>query len=209
MRCWLIRRAGVSASRGAQGWSVRRLQDAVVRARTVRLVCTDHAGARSERVVALWGLVDKDDKDYVWYLIAGTERGRRTFRNDRVVEATATEDAAERPADFELGEAWREVVEHVEQRRSFVRATVVAQERHVPVLRTRFGRQCTVGNRVDRARVRVQVAAPTPLSIAQQLAGWGALVEVEASETVRAELARLGAELVQRYHRSETAPDVT
>jgi hypothetical protein len=35
--------------------------------------------------------------------------------------------------------------------------------------------------------------------IAQHLAGWGALVEVEDSDEVRHELARLGAELVQRY----------
>jgi hypothetical protein len=37
------------------------------------------------------------------------------------------------------------------------------------------------------------------LDIARQLAGWGALVEVEEPESVRAELARVGAELVGRY----------
>jgi len=35
--------------------------------------------------------------------------------------------------------------------------------------------------------------------IAQHLAGWGALVEVTDPAAVRAELARLGAELVARY----------
>jgi hypothetical protein len=35
--------------------------------------------------------------------------------------------------------------------------------------------------------------------IAQHLAGWGALVEVVESDAVRAELARFGAELVERY----------
>jgi hypothetical protein len=35
--------------------------------------------------------------------------------------------------------------------------------------------------------------------IAQHLAGRGALIEVEDSEEVRGELARLGPELVQRY----------
>ena len=33
-----------------------------------------------------WGLVDKDG---VWYLVAGTEAGQRTFRVDRVVAAEA------------------------------------------------------------------------------------------------------------------------
>ena len=35
--------------------------------------------------------------------------------------------------------------------------------------------------------------------IAQHLAGWGALLEVEDSEEVCGELARLGDELVHRY----------
>ena len=51
-------------------------------------------------------------------------------------------------------------------------------------------------------RARVRVAAPTALMIAQHLAGWGALVEVEESDEVRGELARLGTELVQSYGRN-------
>jgi len=41
--------------------------------------------------------------------------------------------------------------------------------------------------------------APMALSIAERLAGWGAAVEVLEPDSVKAELARLGAELVQRY----------
>jgi hypothetical protein len=37
------------------------------------------------------------------------------------------------------------------------------------------------------------------VSIAQELAGWGALVEVLEPDSVKAELARLGSELVERY----------
>ena len=55
-------------------------------------------------------------------------------------------------------------------------------------------------------RVRVRLAAPVPLMIAQVLAGWGAMVEVEDSPAVCAELARLGAELVARYAGTGSAP---
>ena len=48
-------------------------------------------------------------------------------------------------------------------------------------------------------RVRVSVAADTPLSVARHLAGWGALADVEGPTSVRAELARLGAELGRVY----------
>jgi hypothetical protein len=45
----------------------------------------------------------------------------------------------------------------------------------------------------------VRLSAPTPLMIAQRLAGWGAQVKVEDSPALAAELARIGGELVARY----------
>ncbi|MFC5289006.1 helix-turn-helix transcriptional regulator [Actinokineospora guangxiensis] len=172
---------------------VGRLQDAVVRRERIRIGYTDRTRQRGERVVDPWGLVDKDD---VWYLIAGTSKGRRTFRVDRISGVVATGEAAERPADFAVGEAWREVVGDVERRRSRTWATVGIAPRFVPILRDHFGRHCHVDD-PDAARVRV--GAPTPLDIARQLAGWGDAVEVLEPEPVRAELARIGAELSARY----------
>ncbi len=172
------------------------LQTAVVRRRKVRLVYASRSGERSERVVDPLGLVDKDD---VWYLISGTDRGRRTFRVDRVVEAVETDQPADRPADFDLSTAWDSVVGEVEQRRAGVTATLTIEERFLGVLREQFGRQCEVRGAADGGRVRVTVSAPTPLNIAQQLAGWGAQVRVEDCPPVQQHLARLGAELVERY----------
>ncbi len=139
------------------------------------------------------------EKDDVWYLLAGTERGQRTFRVDRVVSAEMTKEVAERPAEFELAQAWERVVDEVELRRSGLSATVLIDSRLVPVLQKQFGRQSEVGATLPDGRVRVRLEAPTALMIAQPLAGWGAAVEVEDSADVRAELARLGAELVGRY----------
>jgi hypothetical protein len=68
-------------------------------------------------------------------------------------------------------------------------------------MRDRFGRHCELVGELPGGRVRVRVAAPAPIMIAQELAGWGALVEVEGPASVQAELARLGAELVGRYAR--------
>jgi WYL domain len=83
------------------------LQAAVVRRRRVRLTYTSGARRQSERVIDPWGLVDKDD---VWYLVAGTERGRRTFRVDRIEQAAVTDERFERLDDFILQAAWDEVV---------------------------------------------------------------------------------------------------
>lgn len=172
------------------------LQGAVVGRRRVRFGYASRGKERAERLVEPWGLVDKDD---VWYLVAGTPKGQRTFRVDRIADAVVTDEVFEPPADFELSTAWERVVSEVEEFRSGVSATVLVAARYVRVLRGQYGRHCEVLGTVDDGRVRVRVSAPTPLMVAQPLAGWGALAEVEDSPEVRAELARLGAELVARY----------
>jgi predicted DNA-binding transcriptional regulator YafY len=181
------------------------LQTAVVRRRKVRLTYANSAQERSERLVDPWGLVDKDE---IWYLIAGTEKGQRTFRIDRVIEAEVTEEPAERPDGFALDAAWRQVVGEVEERRSRTWATVLVETRFVRVLRDQFGRHCQVDEHDDQ-RSRVRVGAPTALDIARHLAGWGALIEVLEPLSVQAELARIGAELTRRYGaaRNDTAAE--
>ncbi len=174
---------------------VRTLHSAVVARRRVEI---DYLAANkppSRRTVDPWGLIDKDE---TWYLIAGTDKGRRTFRVDRIVSVAVTGVVADRPAGFDLAQAWDEVVELVEQRRSLVSATVRVEHRYVRVLGDQFGRHPTVVT-TDSQMTLLQVAAPTALMIAQHLAGWGSSVEVIESDAVKAELARLGAELVTAY----------
>lgn len=171
------------------------LQRAVVRRRRIALDY-DRRGQRTRRLVDPWGLVDKDG---IWYLVAGTERGQRTFRVDRIAALEVTDEIAHRPPDFDLSTAWSEVVEEVERHRSTLAATVLIPAALAPVLSDQQGRHCVLEGPVDDGRVRARITAPTPLMIAQQLAGWGATVEVLEPESVRAELARLGAELVERH----------
>jgi predicted DNA-binding transcriptional regulator YafY len=175
---------------------VRELQTAVVRRRKVRMSYVGRSAPASQRLIEPWGLVDKDD---VWYLIAGTPKGQRTFRVDRIAEAVVTDEPADRPDDFQLAQAWREIVDHMEQRRSLVWATVLIEGRFVHVLQSHYGRHCEVLDTLDDSRVRVRVASHMARSIAEQLAGWGNAVEVLEPEAVRNELARIGAELVRGY----------
>ncbi|WP_433756501.1 helix-turn-helix transcriptional regulator [Nocardia sp. CA-135398] len=176
---------------------VELLQRAVVERRKVQLMY-ERAGERTQRVVDPWGLVDKDA---IWYLIAGTDRGRRTFRVDRIVDTAITDEMAHRPADFDLSTAWAEVVGEVEKHRAATSATALIASQLLPILRKQQGRHCAVDGPVADGRVQVRITAPTPRMIAQQLAGWGAEIEVLAPRSVQAELAVLGAELVDRYAR--------
>lgn len=172
------------------------LQAAVVRRRKVRLVYTGRSRERTERLVDPWGLIDKDE---TWYMIAGTERGQRTFRVDRIAEAEMTDEESQRPDDFSLPDAWSEVVGEMEERRSRTWATVTIQARFVPILKDQFGRHCHTDGEPDHGVARVRLAAPTPLDVARHLAGWGTMVDVVEPPSVRAELARIGAELAGRY----------
>lgn len=175
---------------------VDELQDAVVAGRKVSLDYENRLHQRSRRVVDPWGLIDKDGS---WYLLAGTESGQRTFRLDRILDVAITDLVAERPSGLKLAREWGHVVEEMEQRRSFLSATVLVDAHVLPVLRAQFGRHCELVTMRQDGQARVRVAALTALSIAEQLAGWGATVEVLEPEAVKAELARLGSELVRRY----------
>jgi|SRR4051794_20660158 predicted DNA-binding transcriptional regulator YafY len=180
---------------GERPTAVTLLEEAVVGKRKVRFTYRGRSGS-AERVVDPWGLVDKDG---VWYLVAGTYRGRRTFRVDRLDDPEVTGEAAERPEGFALDAAWDEVVAEVEARRSPVSATILIDARFVPVVRRQFGRHCTVLDDAPDGRARLRLSAHLPLSIAERIAGWGDTVEVVESDEVRAELARIGAELTRRY----------
>ncbi|GGT34921.1 transcriptional regulator [Nonomuraea spiralis] len=176
------------------------LEDAVVRRRKVRLTYSGR-----ERVVAPYGLVDKDD---TWYLIAGTPDGQRTFRVDRVDDVEVMEEPAARPARFDLAAAWDEVVIAMEARRATTTATATVEARYLPVLRDRFGRHCEVipqggqgGQGEPGERVRVALTAPTARDIARQLAGWGDLVVVEGPQSVRDELTKLAVQITTLYDR--------
>ncbi|MBF6273455.1 MULTISPECIES: YafY family protein [Nocardia] len=172
---------------------VELLQQAVARRRTVRF---RYGPAGRERAVDPWGVVDKDA---VWYLIAGTDRGRRTYRVDRMSEVTVGDGVADVPADFDLAQAWSEIVEQMEHRRGDVSAIVHADPEIVPVLRDRLGRHCAEDGPVDGGRVRLRISAHLPRAIAEQLAGFGGRLEVVAPESIRRELAALAAELTAIY----------
>jgi predicted DNA-binding transcriptional regulator YafY len=180
------------------------LQDAVIRRHRIRFTYRSARNASDAgREADPWGLVAKDD---VFYLVAGTSKGRRTFRVDRMSGLEVTGETFERPADFTLDEAWGEVVSRVEDLRARTGATLLIAERFVWVLRDHFGRHCEVLEVLPDGRARVRVGAPQARDIARTLSGWGAAVEVLDPPEVRAELARIGAELVDLYTSAPEGP---
>ncbi|AQA22303.1 putative transcriptional regulator, DeoR family domain protein [Rhodococcus sp. MTM3W5.2] len=61
----------------------------------------------------------------------------------------------------------------MEERRGSTWATVLIEARNASILRDHFGRHCHTEGEAEDGRTRVRLAAPTPLDIARNLAGWG------------------------------------
>jgi predicted DNA-binding transcriptional regulator YafY len=172
------------------------LQGAVIERRQVRLDYADRRRHESTRTVHPLGLVRKGS---AWYLVAGTEGGQRTFQVARIRSVVVLDERADRPEDFDLARAWASTVAVVEQDRRRVRAIVRAPAHAIGPLRERWGTDLRVVSDTGVGSVLIELAAAMPEMIAEQLAGWGARVEVIGPDVVREHLGRIGAELAERY----------
>ena len=172
------------------------LQRAVVEGVQIRLGYADRQRTETERIVHPLGLVEKGS---IWYLVAGTDAGMRTFRVNRVRSVQPTGDPVERPADFDLAATWDAVVATMEERRASVRARVRVPPWGEYGLRAQFGPSTAVVERLADGRIEVEIGASRPEMIVERLAGWGEHAEVVAPQEVRDGLARVGQLLVERY----------
>jgi predicted DNA-binding transcriptional regulator YafY len=171
------------------------LQRAVVEGVQVRIVYEAPDRPETERTVHPLGLVAKAS---VWYLVAATDAGMRTFRLSRVRAVTPTKDPVERPEGFDLETHWRSVVAELDEKRVTFRATARVKPEAIPWLRSSLGNRVSVredaGNHVE-----IEIRSWSARSLAAELAGFGRWVEVLHPAEVRRELARIGDELRERY----------
>ncbi|WP_371663119.1 helix-turn-helix transcriptional regulator [Streptomyces sp. NBC_00280] len=183
------------------------LQHAVLDAVQVRLGYTTPGKPSGVRTVHPFGLVSKAG---VWYLVAGTDRGLRTFRASRVTSVEATGEPVIRPEDFDLAEAWRSLAERFEDR--MIAATVRARARQdaVSLLRRLLGARLRLGRQLDHGWVELEADGPSAEVLAAQLAGLGSRVEILGPPEARERLAAIAGELAGLYWTStaqETAAE--
>jgi predicted DNA-binding transcriptional regulator YafY len=179
------------------------LQAAVVNGEQVRLGYSDRTGKSTTRLVHPLGLVVKGS---VWYLVAGTDAGQRTFRIGRVTSVEATGVPVERPDGFDLSEAWQTVVANVVELRSPHHVDAVVDADCMTGLRWMFDRQLTIladpredATADSESRVTVRLGGQSVERIAMQIAGFGARITVTGPEEARTLLAQIGTELAAAY----------
>jgi predicted DNA-binding transcriptional regulator YafY len=92
----------------------------VARDRKLAIVYCKPNGQRSERTVDPLGLVAKG---IVWYLVANTAAGMRTFRVSRIEKATLLPKVCKRPRDFNLAAHWASTTRQLAETRTHFTAT--------------------------------------------------------------------------------------
>ena len=181
------------------------LQQAIIDGVQVQMSYTGRDRAETDRTVHPLGLVAKGR---VWYLIANTAAGQRTFRLSRIRSLTVTTDPVDRPVDFDLEATWRSTLASIDDMRQPYEAVLIAPASLVPALRDALVTQPRVRAVIDAERVELEVRSYSPEALARQLARFGALVEVISPPEARQHLARIGAELVSSYGAADAAGSV-
>jgi predicted DNA-binding transcriptional regulator YafY len=172
------------------------LQQVVIEGVRIRLTYVNRSGRLTQRTADPLGLVEKQG---VWYLVAGTPAGLRSFRVSRVEHIERTAERAVRPAGFDLGAAWDTALTSFDRDHTRASATVRVPTEALGWLRATFGRALVDHGETADGRTEAEVSGPSAEHIAQQLAAWGGAVEVVEPAEVRGHLARIGAELVAQY----------
>ncbi|HEX4903926.1 MAG TPA: WYL domain-containing protein [Acidimicrobiales bacterium] len=171
------------------------LQHAVVEGLQVVLAYEDRQRNATERVVHPLGLIAKGG---VWYLVADTANGMRTFRVNRVRAVTLTDDPVVRPDGFDLVETWNAIAADVEEKRTPFRTRATIRRHELWYLWGTFGNRLTVTGDVDAEVVEIELRGHGPEALAAEIAGFGSAIDVEDTDVRRA-LARIGAELTAAF----------
>jgi predicted DNA-binding transcriptional regulator YafY len=174
------------------------LREAVLAKVQVDLDYAKPGSAPSTRRVHPYGLVSKRG---VWYLFAGTDRGRRTFRVSRVVAATAVDERAAVPEGFDLAAEWDDAEADFAARLQVVDVVVDVAEPAVLGVSATFRGWAGLGD-VDAGEPpeagwrRLRLSVPHLRAAAANLAPFGAAVRVIEPDALRTDLLRIGEELV-------------
>jgi predicted DNA-binding transcriptional regulator YafY len=172
------------------------IQRAVVGGDQIQLAYVARDGAGTERLVHPLGLAARGS---VWYLLADTAAGMRTFRVDRVTQVVPTGEPAVRPPDFDLEEAWATASEGMRRHWRAVEVQARVRSDGVELLQKVFGTRLRTGPPDADGRVEVVLEGPAEVALVGELSGFGALVEVIGPPSARARATEVAAELAALY----------
>lgn len=175
------------------------LTSAVINGTRIELDYVSPRTGPSLREVSPLGLVTKRG---IWYLVANTDNGLRTFRLTRIRSVEPIDRTVDRPPDFDLEAEWERIVGEVEARRGDLKVDILADQEVLRPLRYQFAGRIDFHDAPERpdGRRAATIAEFGPKPLAAQLAGYGTAVEViDPPEDLVAEFRRITNELSSRW----------
>ncbi|MGC8485152.1 MAG: helix-turn-helix transcriptional regulator [Candidatus Baltobacteraceae bacterium] len=169
------------------------LRRAVWDDRTIALRYKDREGKLSDRSAEPYGLVSKAG---VWYVIARTDAGFRSFRVDRIVEVRIEERHFQRDPAFLLENYWRETAARMVSERPAFAATARIDDEDVRATLCGYYRTESVNPGDDRV---VRVYFSSEAAAVRNAIAWGDSVELLDPPSVRVEIARHARAIAGRY----------
>jgi predicted DNA-binding transcriptional regulator YafY len=104
-----------------------------------------------------------------------------------------------RPEGFNLVDAWRLISRDVDEARAPLRAVARAAPEVVGLCRWVLGTRVRIGPPAPDGTVELELRGHSARSLAGELAGFGASLEIFDPPEVREHLARIGSELQRTY----------
>ncbi len=174
------------------------LQQAVIDREQVDLGYNTPGKALSNRRIHPLGLVVKGS---VWYLIAQTKDGQRTFRVDRVASATLAGEPAVRPDDFDLKQAWDDIQVAYLETASKITGVGIAEPWVLKILREVFAGSLEVVEELPDGRLRVRFVDYSIESVAARTAGLAHGFEIIEPPEARERCLQIAQSLLDRYNK--------
>jgi len=172
------------------------LQFAVISQRRVELGYDTPRKGISRRTIEPLGLIHKQG---IWYVLAVTAGGQRSFRIDRIVDVEVSASTFERPPDFDLEAAWEQITTGYVERSRRVTTSALASDLGISTLRA-LGVETVVNGAAGDGRWDVTLGAWNADVLASEIAGTMAFVElIDPPVAVVDRLGRIGADLVSRF----------
>lgn len=183
------------------------LQEALVSRRQVDIEYAKPGANKTWRRVHPYGLVAKAG---TWYLLAGIEDGRRTFRLSRIAALKLADEPLEIPEGFDLAREWEQVQRDFTASLSNVDVELEVAEKSVLRLTTFLGTWLTTTDDGPRGpgRRRLRASFPHVEAAVTNLAPFGGDVRVISPAELRHRLREVG-EALARSNGASPAPDTT
>ncbi len=168
------------------------LRRAVWDDRRIELIYEDRVRAQTTREIDPYGLVSKAG---VWYLVAKTSDGFRSFRVDRIRELRELDERYERDGSFDLDAHWRETTMKLYETQGRYAVVVRIDAETIPMVTTYWPTEPAS----DEDASILRVMFPSEDAAVNTLVSWGDSIVLIEPDALRARIVEHARKLIERY----------